>query len=260
VLYTFASVVDDIDMGITHVVRGADHVTNTATQIQIMAALGHGHPDFAHHSLLTGAQGEALSKRLGTLSLRDLRARGVEPMALLSLMARLGSSQPVVLASSIEELADGFDLSHFGAAPTKFDEGDLFPLTARILHDTPYAAMAGEIAALGVPEAIAPDFWEVARANLTTKADLPGWWDVFRDGGVPVVEDEDRAFVEQAFSMLPEPPYDGETWGAWTSAVKEATGRKGKGLFMPLRKAVTGREKGPEMADVMRLLQKKPTL
>jgi glutamyl-tRNA synthetase len=260
VLYTLASVVDDTDMGITHVVRGSDHVTNTATQIQIMAALGHGHPDFAHHSLLTGAQGEALSKRLGTLSLRDLRAAGVEPMALLSLMARLGSSQPVVLAGSLDELAEGFDLSQFGSAPTKFDEADLFPLTAKVLHERPFAAMADEIAALGVPDAIAADFWEVARANITTRADLPGWWAVFRDGGAPVVADEDRAFVEQAFAMLPDPPYDSETWGNWTNAVKEATGRKGKGLFMPLRKAVTGREKGPEMADVMRLLQKKPAL
>ena len=260
VLYTFASVVDDIDMGITHVVRGADHVTNTATQIQIMAALGHGHPSFAHHSLLTGPQGEALSKRLGTLSLRDLRARGVEPMALLSLMARLGSSQPVVLASSIEELADGFDLSHFGAAPTKFDEADLFPLTARILNETPFEAMAEEIAALGVPEALAADFWAVARENITTRAELPGWWQLFRDGASPVVAEEDRDFVAEAFALLPEPPYDAGTWGAWTEAVKQATGRKGKGLFMPLRKAVTGLEKGPEMADVMRLLQKKPTL
>ena len=260
VLYTFASVVDDIDMGITHVVRGADHVTNTATQIQIMAALGAGHPSFAHHSLLTGAQGEALSKRLGTLSLRDLRAWGVEPMALLSLMARLGSSQPVVLASSIDELAEGFDLSHFGAAPTKFDENDLFPLTARILHETPYEEMAAEIAALGVPEALAPDFWAVARENITTRADLPDWWAVLRDGAVPLVAEEDREFIAQAFAMLPDPPYDAETWGSWTNAVKEATGRKGKGLFMPLRKAVTGREKGPEMADVMRLLQKKPSL
>ncbi|MDG3043100.1 glutamate--tRNA ligase [Roseicyclus marinus] len=260
VLYTFASVVDDIDMGITHVVRGADHVTNTATQIQIMAALGAGHPNFAHHSLLTGPQGEALSKRLGTLSLRDLRARGVEPMALLSLMARLGSSQPVVLASSIEELAEGFDLAHFGSAPTKFDEADLFPLTARILNETPFAAMAGEIAALGVPDALAADFWAVARENITTRADLPGWWHLFCDGATPVVAEEDRDFVAEAFSLLPEPPYDAGTWAAWTEAVKRATGRKGKGLFMPLRKAVTGLEKGPEMADVMRLLQKKPTL
>ena len=260
VLYTLASVVDDTDMGITHVVRGSDHVTNTATQIQIMAALGHDHPAFAHHSLLTGPQGEALSKRLGTLSLRDLRAAGVEPMAILSHMARIGSSQPVELAGSIDELAEGFDLSHFSSAPTKFDEQDLFPLTARVLHETPFDAVAAEIAALGVPDALAPAFWEVARANITTRADIPGWWTLFRDGATPLVEDEDRDFVAQAFALLPDPPYDAETWGNWTTAVKDATGRKGKGLFMPLRKAVTGRERGPEMADVMRLLQNKPTL
>ncbi|MDD9717082.1 glutamate--tRNA ligase [Dinoroseobacter sp. PD6] len=260
VLYTIASVVDDTEMGVTHVVRGSDHVTNTATQIQIMAALGHGHPEFAHHSLLTGPQGEALSKRLGTLALRDLRAEGVEPMALLSLMARLGSSQPVEVAGSLEALIEGFDLSTFGAAPTKFDRADLFPLTARVLHATPFAEVADEIAALGVPAAQAELFWEVARANITTRADLAGWWQLFRDGGAPLVAEEDRAFVADAFARLPEPPYGPETWGAWTAEVKAASGRKGKGLFMPLRKAVTGLERGPEMADVMRLLQKKPTL
>ena len=260
VLYTLASVVDDTDMGITHVVRGSDHVTNTATQIQIMAALGHGHPAFAHHSLLTGPQGEALSKRLGALALRDLRAAGVEPMALLSLLARIGSSQPVVLAASVDALAEGFELAQFSAAPTKFDEADLYPLTARVMHDTPFVAMADEIAALGVPDHLAPTFWEVARANITTRADLPAWWALFRDGAVPLVDDADRAFVAEAFALLPEPPYDGETWARWTEAVKQATGRKGKALFMPLRKAVTGLERGPEMADVMRLLQKKPTL
>src|SRR5690606_25904062 len=151
VLYTFASSVDDIEMGVTNIVRGADHVTNTATQIQIMEALGGTPPAFAHHSLLTGAQGEELSKRLGTLSLRDLRARGVEPMALLSLMARLGSSKPVELAGSIEELAEGFDVSSFGAAPTKFDAEDLFPLTRGVVQAKPFAEVRDRIAALGVP-------------------------------------------------------------------------------------------------------------
>lgn len=258
VLYTIASVVDDMDMGITHVVRGSDHVTNTATQIQIIEALGGTPPSFAHHSLLTGPQGEALSKRLGTLSLRDLRAAGVEPMALLSHLARIGSSQPVTLAADLDELAEGFDLSHFGSAPTKFDEGDLYPLTARLLHETPFEAVADEIAALGVPADLAPVFWDVARANITTRHDIAPWWDLFRDGATPSVTEEDRAFVAEAFALLPEPPYSAETWSAWTSAVKDATGRKGKGLFMPLRKAVTGLERGPEMADVMRLLQKKP--
>ncbi|MBY6202761.1 glutamate--tRNA ligase [Maritalea mobilis] len=260
VLYTIASVVDDTDMGITHVVRGSDHVTNTATQIQIMAALGHDAPNFAHHSLLTGPQGEALSKRLGTLSLRDLRAAGMEPMALLSHMARIGSSQPVELAGSIDELAEDFDLDHFGSAPTKFDVDDIWPLSARYLHGLDFDTVKEEIAALGVPAPLAPTFWDVARANIETRADLPGWWALFRDGATPLVAAEDREFVAQAFDMLPEPPYDETTWSNWTTAVKEATGRKGKGLFMPLRKAVTGLERGPEMADVMRLLQKKPSL
>ena len=188
VLYTLASVVDDMDMGITHVVRGSDHVTNTATQIQIIEALGGTPPAFAHHSLLTGPQGEALSKRLGTLSLRDLRAAGVEPMALLSLMARLGSSQPVVLARSLDELAEGFELSHFGAAPTKFDEADLWPLTANVLQDMDVSEMADEMAALGVPEALASDVWEVARANMSRRSELAGWWQLFRDGAAPLVD------------------------------------------------------------------------
>lgn len=257
-LYTLASVVDDIDMGITHVVRGNDHVTNTATQIQMIRALGGEPPAFAHHSLLTGPQGESLSKRLGTLSLRDLRESGVEPEALLSLMARLGSSQPVELRMSLDEIAEGFELSQFGSAPTKFDVQDLYPLTARKLHGLPLEAVADEIAALGVPDDKAEAFWSVVRENITTRKDMADWWALFRDGAPPLVADEDRDFVAEALGMLGEPPYDSGTWGAWTSAVKEATGRKGKGLFMPLRKAVTGRERGPEMAEVMPLLQNKP--
>jgi len=260
VLYTLASVVDDTEMGVTHVVRGSDHVTNTATQIQIIQALGGQVPEFAHHSLLTGPQGEALSKRLGTLSLRDLRAQGVEPEALLSLMARLGSSQPIELRTSMGELIEGFDLNQFGAAPTKFDEQDLFPLTANLLQSQPLARVADDVAALGVPGDLAEGFWTVVRDNITTRADMAQWWDLFRDGATPLVDDEDVDFVKQAFGLLPEPPYTADTWGSWTAAVKEATGRKGRGLFMPLRKAVTGRQRGPEMADLMQLLQVKPAL
>ena len=259
-LYTLASVCDDIDHGITNVVRGSDHVTNTATQIQIIKALGGMVPEFAHHSLLTGPQGEALSKRLGTLSLRDLRARGIEPMALLSLMARLGSSDPVELRGSIDELVEGFDISHFGAAPTKFDEADLLPLTAHYLQGLPYETVADEVTALGVPGDLAERFWLAVRDNITTLNDMGAWWKLFRDGASPLVDDEDRDFVAKALAMLGEPPYDAETWARWTAAVKDKTGRKGRALFMPLRKAVTGRERGPEMADVMALLQKKPAL
>jgi glutamyl-tRNA synthetase len=255
VLYTLASVVDDTDMGVTHIVRGSDHVTNTATQIQIIQALGGAVPSFAHHSLLTGPQGEALSKRLGALSIKDLRAQGVEPMALLSLMARLGSSDPVELRASMDELIEGFDITRFGAAPTKFDEQDLFPLTAKHLQSLPLAAVADDVAALGVPAALAPRFWEVARDNITTRADLAAWWALCRDGAEPVIADEDRDFVAQALGLLPEGPFDDQTWGQWTTAVKEATGRKGKGLFMPLRLALTGQAHGPDMGALMPLLQ-----
>ena len=260
VLYTFASSVDDIDMGVTHIVRGADHVTNTATQIQIMQALGGTPPRFAHHSLLTGPQGEALSKRLGTLSLRDLRARGVEPMALLSLMARLGSSQPVELAGSLDELVAGFEIGAFGAAPTRFDAEDLFPLTRAHVQSLPYDAVAARIAALGVPAALAEQFWRVARDNITVLADLSAWWQLFRDGAAPLIDPEDTEFVALALALLPARPWDHDTWGTWTAAVKAATGRKGRGLFMPLRKALTGQAQGPEMAEVMPLLQKLPAI
>ncbi len=260
ILYTLASVVDDVEMGITDVVRGSDHVTNTATQIQIIQAIGGDVPRFAHHSLLTGPQGEGLSKRLGTLALKDLRDQGIAPQAVISLMARLGSSDPVELRSNIAEVVAGFDLSKFGSAPTKFDVEDLKPLTARYLGTLEAGDVAETLEAAGVPEALRGPFWAAVRENVATLDDVAGWWAQFRDGAVPLVADEDRDFVAEAFAMLGEPPYTAETWSQWTTAVKEATSRKGKGLFMPLRHAVTGRQRGPEMGDVMPLLQVKPKL
>lgn len=259
VLYTFASSVDDIDMGVTHIVRGADHVTNTATQIQIMQAMGGTPPQFAHHSLLTGAQGEELSKRLGTLSLKDLREAGVAPEALLSLMARLGSSQPVVLQMSLDEIAEGFDVSQFGAAPTKFDAEDLWPLTRERNQQLPFAAVSDRVTALGVPADQAEAFWNVARHNITKLDDLAPWARLITEGAAPLVAEEDRDFVSQALALLPPRPWGPTTWADWTSAVKAATGRKGKGLFMPLRRALTGMDYGPEMTDLMPLLTKVPT-
>lgn len=260
ILYTFASVVDDAEMGVTDIVRGADHVTNTATQTQIFQALGATPPTFAHHSLLTGPQGEALSKRLGTLALRDLRERGIEPMAILSLMARLGSSDPVELRSSHDELIEGFDVSRFGAAPTKFDEADLGPLTARVVQSLDASAVDTELGAAGVPAEAREAYWQAVRGNVETRAEAGKWWPVFAGTATPNVADEDRAFVAQAFDLLGEPPYAAETWGDWTNAVKDATGRKGKQLFMPLRLAITGQPRGPEMGDVMPLLRVKPRL
>ncbi len=254
VLYTFASSVDDVDMGVTHIVRGSDHVTNTATQIQIIKALGGTPPAFAHHSLLTGAQGEELSKRIGALSLKDLREAGVAPEALISLMARLGSGQPVRLAS-LDELAAEFDLSQFGASPTKFDAEDLWPLTREKNQALPLEAVADRIAALGVPAEQAERFWRVASQNITVLDDLAGWWRIFSEGAEPQIDPDDAEFVVEAMKLLPPPPYTETTWAEWTTRVKQATGRKGKGLFMPLRKAVTGQAHGPEMAEVMPLLQ-----
>ncbi|MFT5648555.1 MAG: glutamyl-tRNA synthetase [Yoonia sp.] len=257
ILYTLASVVDDTEMGMTNVVRGSDHITNTATQIQIMQALGGTVPSFAHHSLLTGPQGEALSKRLGTLALRDLRAKGIAPQAILSLMARLGSSDPVELRATVQEIVDGFDLSKFGSAPTKFDAEDLGPLTARYLSTLTVADVADTLS--DVPEDKREAFWNAIKGNIASLDDVAGWWAYFLNGAeVALIEDEDREFIVRAFDMLGDPPYADDTWSTWTTAVKEATGRKGKGLFMPLRKAVTGRMRGPEMAEVMPLLQTKP--
>lgn len=255
VLYTFASSVDDADMGVTHIVRGADHVTNTATQIQIIRALGATPPAFAHHSLLTGAQGEELSKRLGVLAIKDLRESGVAPEALLSLMARLGSSQPVELRMSLDDLANGFELSQFGASPTKFDAEDLWPLTREANQARPLSEVADRIAALGVPADQAERFWRVASQNITRLDDLAGWWEIFSKGAEPQIDPEDADFIAQAMTLLPPPPYTDATWAEFTNAVKAATGRKGKALFMPLRKALTGQAHGPDMSDVMPLLQ-----
>ncbi|WP_304618684.1 glutamate--tRNA ligase [Paracoccus sediminilitoris] len=254
VLYTFASSVDDTDMAVTDIVRGSDHVTNTATQIQIIKSIGGTPPRFAHHSLLTGAKGEELSKRIGALSLKDLREGGVAPEALLGLMARLGSGQPVGLAS-LDELADSFDLSNFGASPTKFDADDLWPLTRERNQSLPFYQVADRIAELGVPADQAERFWRVASQNITRLEDLEAWWQIFSQGADPQIDPEDADFIAQAMTLLPPPPYTDQTWSEWTSAVKEATGRKGKGLFMPLRKAVTGQAHGPDMSDVMPLIQ-----
>jgi glutamyl-tRNA synthetase len=259
-LYSFASAVDDTEMGVTDIVRGADHVTNTATQIQMIRALGGTPPRFAHHSLLTGRDGEALSKRLGTLSLRDLRARGVEPLALLSLMARLGSSEPVELRASLAEVVEGFRVESFGAAPTRFDPDDLWPLTARAIATRPYAQVAEAIRAAGVPDAIAPAFWDLVRENLATLGDLPGWWAILSKGGVGVADPADREMVATALDLLPDPPYGPTAWADWTAAVQAATGRKGRDLFLPLRRLVTGRDRGPDMAKLMPLLQVRPGL
>ncbi|MGR3722259.1 glutamate--tRNA ligase [Abyssibius alkaniclasticus] len=256
VLYTHASVVDDIDMGITHVVRGMDHVTNTAVQAQIMRALGAQPPEFAHHSMLTGPDGEGLSKRLGALSLRDLRAAGVEPMAILSLMARLGSSNPVQAEIDIAALRDGFEPTHFSAAPTRFDPADLTPLSAKVLHRLSVDDVAEDLDKAGVPKELQASFWAAVGPNLTQRAEIVKWWTICRDGAASKAEGDEAALWPQAMNILPDFPYDEHSWSAWTGRVAAATGRKGKALFHPLRRLATGEDKGPDMKHFMPLLQK----
>ena len=255
VLYTLASVVDDLEMGVSDVVRGADHVTNTAVQIQIMTALGGAAPRFAHHSLLTGPGGEALSKRLGALALRDLRAAGIEPEAVVALMARLGTGTAPDPLARVADLAADFDLARFGAAPTRFDPEELSALSAKILHGLDFPAVAEDLAALGVPAGIAPAFWEAVRGNVATRQEIAGWWEICRDGVPVTAAPEDAEFVAAALALLPPPPWDADTWSGWTAAVRAATGRKGRALFLPLRRALTGRDRGPEMGALMPLLR-----
>lgn len=254
-LYTLASVVDDAEMGVTHVVRGSDHVTNTGAQIQIFRALGAEPPTFAHHSLLTDADGGALSKRLGTLALKDLREAGVEAVALVAFMARLGSSLPVEVVTDLDGIAEAFDLGQFGMAPTKFSAEELHGHSAKTLRGMPLEAVADRLAEQGVAEAEAARFWEVIGPNLDRMGEVPDWLDLLANGTDPVVDAEDAEFVAEAMQMLPPQPWTDATWGEWTGAVKAATGRKGKKLFMPLRKALTGRGHGPDMGALMPMLR-----
>ena len=253
-LYTLASVVDDIDMKITHVVRGADHVTNTATQIQIMEALGKVAPSFSHHSLLTGPGGEALSKRLGTLALKDLKLAGIEPMAILSHLSKIGTSNTTDLQTSISDLIHDFDLTKFGSSPTKFDIKNLTPLTAKFLKTLSYEDIKKDLDLFGVEKKIQKTFLSIAKENINCKSDIETWWKICSEGPTPIISEADKEFVALAIKMLPAKPFDENTWSSWTKEVRNKTGRSGKNLYLPLRKALTGKEYGPDMSTFMPLL------
>ncbi len=250
-LYTLPSVVDDIELGITHVLRGEDHVTNTAAQIQIFEALGGKVPVFAHFSLLVGASGEGLSKRTGALGVAELRGQGIEPMAILSLLARLGTADPVEPQTTLDALVEGFAIDRFGRAAAKFDPEELRTLSARILHQLPFEAVADRLRALGLEEAGA-DFWHAVRPNIGRLAEAADWWRVVRGPVTPVVSDP--SFLAGAAALLPPAPWDQGTWRAWTTAVKDATGARGKALFMPLRLALTGLDHGPDLGELLPLI------
>lgn len=255
-LYTLPSVVDDIDLGVTHVIRGEDHVTNTAVQIQLFRALGDGGsvPAFAHHNLLATASGEGLSKRTGSLSIGSLREQGMEALAVAALAVLTGTSGSVHAVTSLDELAGAIDLARVSHHAAKFDEADLAALTARTLHLLPYAAVADRLAALGVSGPQAEAFWLAVRGNLNTLADARDWAQVCFGDAEGVREDE--AFLAEAAALLPAEPFGPETWRVWTEALKAKTGRKGRALFHPLRLALTGRETGPELAALLPLMRR----
>ena len=244
-LYTLPSVADDIDMAITHVVRGEDHVTNTAAQIEIFQALNATVPAFAHFPLLVGAGGEALSKRLGSLSLEQLRNEGLEPVAVASYLAKIGTSDPVEPRLTLGELATEFDFAKIGRAPAHFVPEELEALNAKTLHLTPYSAVATRA---GISEAL----WDAIRPNLTKLSDAAQLARLVNGPLTPVIED--AALAAAAADLLPPEPWDETTWGTWTKALSAATGAKGRGLFHPLRLALTGLEHGPELKKLLPLI------
>ena len=248
-LYMLPSVIDDIAMGVTQVLRGEDHVSNTATQVQMFTALDAAPPAFAHEALLVGSEGK-LSKRLGSLGVAELRDSGIEPEALVALLARLGTSQPVEPVADRAAIVAGFDLSTFGRAPARFDEAELHRLNAQIVHKLPFARV-GHLLPAGMGEAA----WEAIRPNLAHIAEAAEWWQVVTGPiAAPTFDDETAGFVRQAAATLAGLDWGADIWARLTSALKDATGRKGKALFLPLRQALTARDHGPDMAALLPLI------
>lgn len=247
-LYMLPSVIDDVDMGISHVVRGEDHVSNTALQLQMFAAMNAPLPTFAHAALLTGTEGK-LSKRLGSLGVEHFREEGIEPQAIVALLARIGTSDPVEPYVDPAPLIAAFDFSRFGRAPARFDEGELAQLNARIVHQLDVAAVADRL-----PAGMDGAAWEAIRPNLTTIAGAGDWWRVVQGPVEGAADPEDRDFLAAAHRVAGTIDWTADPWHALTSALKEETGRKGKPLFLPLRRALTGRDHGPDMAALLPLI------
>lgn len=250
-LYTLPSVVDDIDLAITHVIRGEDHVSNTGTQIEIIEALGGTVPVFAHHNLLTDAEGQGFSKRLGSQSISDFRAEGYEPMAIAIMSTLTGTSLPIEPYASLDAIAEKLDFSMISHGAARFDPIELDNLNAKLLHTMPYAEAQPRLTPKGLEgEAI----WLLLRENLTKFDDIVEWSKLVLGPVEPIVADEDRDFLALAKALLPAEPWSLDTWGEWTNALKTSTGRKGKPLFMPLRMALTGRHDGPELKSLLPLV------
>jgi len=257
-LYHICSVVDDIDAGVTHVVRGEDHVANTAAHIQMFEALDAQAPEFAHLTMLAGAGGEKLSKRIGSLSLTDLRdIEKVEPMSLVSLLSRIGTSDPIEAISDISTAIENFNFSKFSRNMPKFDLEELFRLNAKILHETNFSDVKDRLIEAGLTQ-VDEAFWNIARANISKLSDIEEWVQVAKGPVTPIIEDAD--FAKAAAKLLPESPWDRNTWDQWIKAVKTETDRKGKNLFMPIRCALTGKQHGPELRDLLPLIGRERAL
>ena len=255
-LYTFTSVVDDLDTGITHIIRGEDHVTNTAVQLDIWAALG-GSPAaiaFAHLPLLVAEDGGKLSKRTGSLSLRTLRQDGVEPAAINAYLARVGTADDPV-PSDLAGLAASFDLSRFSRSSARFDVRQLLALNRRVLHSAEFEAVRDRL-----PPGATPEFWEAVRGNLDLLSEARGWWEVLAGTIVPPAIEGEAGFLAQALDSLPPEPWSADVWATWTDTLKQATGRRGRALFHPLRLALTGEERGPEMRGLLPLIGRARTV
>jgi glutamyl-tRNA synthetase len=254
-LYMLPSAIDDAGMGVTHVVRGEDHVSNTATQLQMFTALGTSPPAFAHEALLVGSEGK-LSKRLGSLGCDAFREQDIEPIAILALLARIGTSDPVEPVTETTPLIAGFAFDRFGRAPARFDDAELAQLNQKIVHQLPYSSVAPRL-----PEGMDEAAWQAIRPNLETVGQAAEWWTVVTgDITPPELSEENRAYLAQAADVLAALPWEGDIWHALTNALKQATGRKGKALFLPLRQALTGRDHGPDMAALLPLIGRERAL
>ncbi len=253
-LYLLPSVIDDIDMGVTTVVRGEDHVSNTATQLQMFAALGAKPPEFAHEALLVGSEGK-LSKRLGSLDCDALREGGIEPRAVAALLARLGTSDPVEPVDDMAPLIDGIDFARFGRAPARFDIAELETLNAKMLHQMPYDAVAARL-----PDGMGAAAWTVIRPNLARLSDADGWWRIVTGPVAVSGAPEDAGFLAAAARIAADLDWAADPWRTLTAALKAETGRSGKALFLPLRRALTGLDHGPDMAALLPLIGRAETV
>jgi glutamyl-tRNA synthetase len=251
-LYHLCSVIDDIDYKITHIIRGEDHVSNTAMHIQMFEAIGSKPPEFAHMPMIMDAEGGKLSKRLGSLSVKDLRdTEGLEPMAIISFLALLGSSESIEPFTSVDALLQKFDISKFSKGAPKFDLEELMKLNAKVIHNTEFSAVKTRLSDMDLGN-LDENFWNAVRPNLTRLSDVREWWQVANGPVEPAIDDQD--FVASAANLLPPEPWSSTTWKDWTDQVKSATGRKGKDLFMPLRRALTGMDHGPELGVLLPLI------